>query len=320
MGARVRALATAAWILSGALLAACAAPPRVFVANAGDHTVSVIDHELEREIAVIAVGEFPQGVAVRPAPPLVAVVSSRDRSVQFLDPARLELLGEPVRVGYFPMHAAFTPDGRTLVVANHDARSLSLVDVETRRLVGGEIPVEGRPQRLALSPDGRFAYAVLQDEDGRLAVVDLPARRLVRRIPVGRFPTDLALSPDGTEAFVASFDDATVTRLAVPSGEVLARYRMDTGLGLLFDPRRRRLYSIATMEGEVVVFDTEREREVARIPVGEDPIYSALTPDGRWLYVVNGSDGNVMKIDAESLAVRLRIAVGREPTDAAVLP
>jgi YVTN family beta-propeller protein len=295
-----------------------AAQLRIFVANSGDDTVSVIDDDLEREVQTIHVGNFPQGLALRQTDPLLAVANSRGNSVTLINPVSLEKVADPIDVGRFPFALKFSADGQQLFCGNYDDRAVSVLDVRTHALVGEPIPIGAPPMRLALSPDGAFLYALRYQQEGGVVVADTRTHAVLKTIPLDPFPTDLVLQPDGKRLFVASFNAATVTIVDVARLEPVDTLDVRTGDGLLIHPRKPLLYSMVTFDDEVSVFDYTQKKELAAIAVGQKPIYSAMSPDGRLMYVVNGSDNNVMKIDTDTNTVKLRIAVGIEPTDAVV--
>ena len=74
---------------------------------------------------------------------------------------------------------------------------------------------------------------------------------------------------------------------------------------------------------QLAVFDTGLDREVARIPLGGDPLSVLLTPDERFVYVANngadtdGAQNKLMAIDTSTHEV-LVTRVGREPLDLAM--
>lgn len=74
---------------------------------------------------------------------------------------------------------------------------------------------------------------------------------------------------------------------------------------------------------QLAVYDTGLDREVARIPLGGDPLSVLLTPDERYVYVANngadtdGSENKLMAIDTATHEVQV-IRVGREPLDLAM--
>ena len=69
--------AALALLLLALLVPAPASAMRLFVANSGDDTVSVVDTDLDREVQTIPVGKSPSGIVLRADPPLVAVANSR---------------------------------------------------------------------------------------------------------------------------------------------------------------------------------------------------------------------------------------------------
>lgn len=310
-------------LASTACLALLGAAPtqatlRIFVVNATDNTVSVIDGDLDREIKTVPVEMFPQGLAIRSADPLLAVANSRAHSVTLIDPVTLEQVGDPVRVGLFPLDMKFSPDGKTLWVTCYDDQNVVAVDVATRQLVGDPIPLGAPPRRVKISADGRFVYAIKYDKAGGIVVANAQTHKVVKIIPVNPFPTDMVITPDGKRMFAASFNLDTVSVIDLDLLEIIDTFKMSVGNGLLIHPTKPLLYSMVTFDDEVVVFDYAAKKEVKNIPVGQYPIYSAMSPDGRFVYAVNSTDSNVMKIDTETNEVLLKIAVGLEPTDAVV--
>lgn len=291
-----------------------AAALRLFVANSGDDTVSVVDGALDREVATIAVGRMPQGLALRAAPPLLAVANSGDASVTFVDPEGLGTLGEAVRVGRFPLDLEFSADGRTLWCTSYDDRTVTPVDVAART-AGTPIAVPGVPKRLQRSPDGRRLFVLLYEEAGTVAVLDLAAAHLETTVSVGSYPTDFVLTPDGRRLLVASFSDDRLTAIDAATLAVEETRPFRVGNGLLVHPARPLLYSILTFDDAVAVYDLAARREVAEVAVGQEPVYSTLSPDGAFVWVVNGTDGNVMKVDTATNTVAVRIAVGVEPVE-----
>jgi len=295
-----------------------AAKFRVFTANASDNTVSVIDGDLDREVEVIPVGNFPQGLALRERDPLLAVANSRGNSVTLIDPLRMVRRGPEIPVGRFPIDMKFSADGRSLFCTSYDDQSVVVLDVDAGRPVREPVRVGAPPRRIKLSDDGAFAYVLLYQPDGALVVLDTRTWALVGAVTVGAFPTDMVMHPDGKRLMVASFNSDTAAVVDIESLRVVQRFELRVGNGLLIHPRQPLLYSMVTFDNEVAVLDYERQKEVAAIPVGQHPGYSAMTPDGRFVFAVNGTDGNVMKIDTETNRVLVRIAVGVEPTDAVV--
>jgi len=316
----LRALSTLAIVCATALLPTPAqAKLRIFVSNSGDGTVSVIDGTLDREEAVIPVGSFPQGIAIRPRPyPLVAVANSHSNSITLIEPTELHKFGDDIPLPGYPIDLAFSADGLLLFCTSENTRSVVVLDVDERRPVGDPMPFGGPPRRPVLSNDGHTLYVLKYDEEGAVVAIDAHTRQVVRTIPVGPFPTDLALQPDGRRLFAASFNANKITVIDTETLEAVDSFEANVGNGLLVHPFQPRLYSIATMDDAVQVIDYAKKVEVATVPVGEKPTFSALSPNGAILYVVNSTGRNLMKLDTDTNAVQLRIAIGVEPAAAVV--
>jgi YVTN family beta-propeller protein len=295
---------------------ALGAGDRIFVANSGDHSISVIDTETDREVKVLPTGLGPGDLALRSREPLLAVANGEDSTVTLIDPVALEVVEPEVQVGPGPVAVEFNEQGTVLFSAHYHGKLLQATDVATLRPRGEPLVLPGIPKRLLLSPHGERLFVLLFDEAGAVAIVDPGTLRIEKIVPVDRFPRDFALTPDGKRLLVASFDTDRISVIELSTLEAKDTLRVDTGDGLVLHPVRSLLYSMVSFDNEVAVFDYGASRQVATIPVGSAPTYSTISPGGRFLYVVCNEAAQVMKIDTENNQVLLRIAVGSQPADA----
>ena len=67
-------------------------PPRVFVSNQKDGSVSVLEGNPAQQTKVIPVGVTLGGLAARAAPALLAVADAGGRRIAFIDPATAEIV------------------------------------------------------------------------------------------------------------------------------------------------------------------------------------------------------------------------------------
>ncbi len=79
-------------------------------------------------------------------------------------------------------------------------------------------------------------------------------------------------------------------------------------------------FAVYREEDVVGVIDSGTRRELARIPVGDNPIQMAVDPSGASLFVSNLVSDEIVVIETATFAVRERIAVRGEPLDLAVTP
>ena len=68
------------------------------------------------------------------------------------------------------------------------------------------------------------------------------------------------------------------------------------------------------------MIDTDTERVVATVRVGDGPQDVSWAPDGRFAYVANVDDDTVSVVDAATMTVTATVVTGDAPTSVAVLP
>jgi DNA-binding beta-propeller fold protein YncE len=164
-----------------------------------------------------------------------------------------------------------------------------------------DVSVGGKPFGVAISPDGKYSFVstgndvvVLSNRGGSLA----PAP--VATIPAHGANKGEAITTDGRYLLVASGSGAYV--ISVPEAEAGEGSAV---LGTLTSPHgaeaaevtisRGNGFAFVTLQGsaEVAVFNLKKSLThglgqsgfVGSVPVGQDPVGIAQSPDGKWLYV-----------------------------------
>jgi YVTN family beta-propeller protein len=162
---------------------------RGYTANVGPGTVSVLDVEARKSIAVIPVAKEIQRISISnddryvftsdQTKPQLAVIDTATHKVKVWVP----LPGE----GY---GTAPTRDGRWLLVAVRKGKQVAVVDLSTMK-VARTIAVPPEPQEVLVRPDGRAAY-VSCDASHQVAEIDLATWRVARLINTGKLADGLA--------------------------------------------------------------------------------------------------------------------------------
>ncbi|MDO8769190.1 MAG: cytochrome D1 domain-containing protein [Burkholderiaceae bacterium] len=278
-----------AW--SGATLAA----DKVYVANEGADTVSVLDAASFKTLSNVRVGKMPHNVQVSPDGKLVWVTNN----------------GEPDQAGDVPAH-------KGMGKGDHDAMgkpgAVWAIDTRSDEVVA-KVPVGMHPAHVVVSPDGRFAY-VTNGGDNTVSVIDTSAQRLVATIPVGQFPHGLRFSPDGKQVYVANLKGGTVSVIDTVSQKEVAQ--VPTGKGpaqVGFTPDGRLAFVSLSEENAVAVIDPATRKVIRKVPVGSVPIQLYATPDSRTLLVANQGtrkkpSRTVSMIDLESFKVAKTVVTG----------
>jgi YVTN family beta-propeller protein len=264
---------------------------RVYVANFGGSTVSVIDTATNTVIATITVGSGPGGVAVTPDGSRLYITNSGNETVSVIDTTTNTVIGSPIRVGPIPAGVAVTPGLRRVgdkdrrdeqedkamaskvFVANNFVNTVSVIDTATNTVIA-TITVGSGPGGVAVTPDLR------RDGDGD--------RRDERE--------DKARA---SKVYVANHNDNTVSVIDAATNTVIGS-PITVGndpYGVAVTPNGRRVYVTNRSSNTVSVIDTATNTVIGSpIPVGNFPIGVAVTPDGRKVFVANFRDNTVSVI------------------------
>lgn len=258
---------TAVWMgllaWSGATLAA----DKVYVANEGADTVSVIDTTSFKTLASVRAGKMPHNVQVSPDGKFAWVTNN----------------GEPGPTIDAAVHKGMAP-GAHATMAQPGA--VWVIDTGTDTVVA-QVPVGMHPAHVVVSPDGRLAY-VTNGGDNTVSVIDTSARSLVTTIPVGQFPHGLRIRPDGKEVYVANLKGGTVSVIDTASKKEVAQVPAGKGPAQTgFTPDGRLAFVSLSQENAVAVIDPATRKVVRKIGVGAVPIQLYATPDSRTLLVAN---------------------------------
>jgi YVTN family beta-propeller protein len=157
------------------------------------------------------------------------------------------------------------------------------------------------PLDLALSSDGRWALTANSTSDS-VSLVDLSLGTVAAEGETGRKPFSVAWR--GSAALVTNLLDETVTLFEVVPPKLSRIATFDVG----YQPRGvalsgDRAYVALSGEDAVAVLDLRERKVVGRIPVGVEPWYLALTPDGTRLLAGNTKSQTLSVIDTSSLRV-----------------
>lgn len=269
-----------------------------YVTNEHTNVVSVIDTRTDTVVKTITVGNNPLGVAASPDGTKVYVVNNEDATVSVIDTKSNTVVATIEGLGIGALQVAVTPDGKRLYVSNFGepeavgipGTTVSVIDTETNTVIE---TIEGfgpHPTGVAVTPDGErvlvaneFAFTVSVIDTATNTIIDPP-------IPVGMIPSSVSITPDGKRAYVADL-------LGAPP-------------------------LVPPPDGAVSVIDLETNDVIATIKVGQQPLGTAVTPDGRLVYVVNKLTASVSVIDTSTNTVIHTITegLGRGPSGAAITP
>jgi len=155
---------------------------RIYTANVGPGTVSVLDVASRKTLAVIPICKETQRISVsmddrwaftsdQHSPRLAVIDTATNRVARWV-----ELPG----IGY---GTAPTPDGRYLVVAIINKNLVAAVDLKTWKVIH-TVEVPATPQEVVIRPDGGVAF-VSCDRSRQVAVINLHNWTVEKKIGAG---------------------------------------------------------------------------------------------------------------------------------------
>jgi len=155
---------------------------RGYTANVGPGTVSVLDLDAKKVLAVIPIAKTTQRISISTddrwvftsdqTKPQLAVIDTKSNKVS----RWISMPG----IGY---GSACTPDGRWLVIALSNVNKVAVIDLQTME-VAHTLDVPRAPQETLVRPDGKEAY-VSCDASKQIAVIDTKTWEVKKLIDAG---------------------------------------------------------------------------------------------------------------------------------------
>jgi YVTN family beta-propeller protein len=162
---------------------------RGYTANVGPGSVSALDLEARKTIAVIPVAGHVQRISVTPDGRWVFTSDTEKPRLAVIDTAsnKVDRWITMPATGY---GSAVTPDGKWLLIALPNAPGMGVIDVATMQFVR-TVSLPPAPQEVLIRPDGKMAY-VSCDKSRQVAAVDLSDWKVDKLIDAGKNADGLA--------------------------------------------------------------------------------------------------------------------------------
>jgi DNA-binding beta-propeller fold protein YncE len=162
---------------------------RGYTANVGPGTVSVLDMEARKTLAIIPVSGQVQRISLSVDDSMVFTSDVTKPRLAVIDTAtnKLKTWIPMPGLGY---GSATTADGKWLLIALPLVNQLAVIDL-TEMKVARTIDMPTHPQEVLVSPDQKMAY-VSSDQTGRVAAVSLSDWKVASVIDAGKGADGLA--------------------------------------------------------------------------------------------------------------------------------
>ena len=305
----------------------------IFVENTNSGDISIIDNGTLKVVGTIAVGLSPDDIITAPDGKTLYVSrivrtdagrpTGQGEVVAIDGPTRQILWRAQFRGA--PNHLATSPDGKRIYATIVSTNQVFVVD-PTKHAVVDSIEVGIGPHDIVVAPDGRRLYVGLI-RGNELTIADAQNHQILHQTAFASGVRPLTLTPDARHLFVqlsylhgfVVMDPATgdtIRRVALPFAEGKARpdsmpQTADHGIRVTADGRY--LLANGSMSNLVAIYSLPDLKLVGTVPVGTDPNWIALTPDGTRAYISNRGSDDVSVVDLATRREIARIKVGKYP-------
>lgn len=165
---------------------------RGYTTNVGLGTISVLDIESRKKLAVIPVAGVIQRISLTPDGKLAFTSDQKKPQLAVFDTANNQIKTWIPLPG-FGYGTAPTPDGRWLVVAVRSANKVAVIDLRAMK-VAQVIDVPTAPQEVLVPPDGQIAY-VSCDASHKVVAIRTSDWKVDKMIDAGPGADGLAWAP-----------------------------------------------------------------------------------------------------------------------------
>jgi YVTN family beta-propeller protein len=293
---------------------------RLVVVNKSDSTLSVLERDSGKSLAVIPVGKIPHEVAVTPDSKW-AFTSDYDNkgqppghTVTVVDLIGLKPAGTiELSPNNKPHGIAVSGDGKWLWVTCEGSSTVLKIEVKTRKIVSTIDTGDSPTHLIALDEKNGRAYAT-SIKAGVLVVIDTAKASIVKKVPCGAGAEGIDSTADGKYVLVSNGDAGTLT--VIDSKKLEPVKTLEVGKGpyrvrALPDSKRALVPNIEG--GDMAEVDLAKLEVTRRLELGKDPIGIVASADSKRVWVASSGSDIIHVVDTEAWKTLGTVTAGDEP-------
>ncbi|EEG77976.1 YncE family protein [Dethiobacter alkaliphilus] len=295
---------------------------KLYVPNAGEGTVSVLDSLTRQTTATINVGEsVSHGLGVTPDNSLLFTGDLDGGNIYVVDTAT-DQIKNTISVGERVHGIDMSPDGNYVLVAagRNSGPSLVVINVELQEVVTVIQDDLVGPTHITFSPDGKRAY-VADPEQSAVVVVDMVNLVTETVWQTGAEGAQEArTSPQGDLLYVANYEGNMLTVLDTTDGQVL--YSLPAGEethAVDVSPDGQFVWVAASKTGEIIIFDVENEYSIVDTVTFGRPNHIKFHPAGNEVYITDTSSNSLTVLDSATYEKLAEIPLGQSPHEISIV-
>lgn len=265
---------------------------RIYVANNGGGSVSVIDGTNDVVVATLNVGALPYVLGVNPVTNKIFVSNTFSDKITSIDGATNAI--STVKAGSADSIVIDTKRDRAYLIG-WEGTSLTVLD--SKLAIVGKIKMGGMHLWGMAVDEAAGKLYVTRAGSAELAVVDETSGS-VTNIATGATPCAVAINPATKRIYVVNHEDHTVTMIDGTQGKALATVEVgEKPQALALDAKANRVY-VANVHGDSIsVIDGARNVVIETLRTGHNPYALAVNEGAARLYAVLESEASTSVID-----------------------
>lgn len=251
---------------------------RLVVVNKTDSTLSVLERDSGKSLAVIPVGKIPHEVAVTPDSKWAFTTDYDNKG---------------------------KPPGHTVTVVD-------LVKLKNDGVI--ELSPNSKPHGAAVSADGKWLWVTCEGSSTVLKI-DLATRTIAATIDTKETPTHLiALDEKNGRAFATSISAGSLVVIDTAKATILKKVSCGAGSEGIDSTSDGKYVLVSNGgAGTLTVLDAKTLETVKTLAVGKGPYRVRALPDGKRAIVPNIEGGDMTEVDLVKLEVTRRLTLDKEP-------
>jgi YVTN family beta-propeller protein len=267
---------------------------RIYVANNGGGSVSVIDGTNDAVVATVNVGNLPYVLAVNPVTNKIFVSNTFSNEITLIDGANNATT--KIKAGSADSIVVDTKRDRAYLIG-WEGTSLTVLD--SKPAIVGKIPMGGMHLWGMAVDEAAGKLYVTRAGKAELAIVDETSGS-VTNIATGATPCAVAMNPTTKLIYVVNHEDDAVTVIDATEGKVLATVKVgEKPQGIAIDAKANRIY-VANVHGDTVsVIDGAHNAVIKTLRTGHNPYALAVNETTTRLYAALESDAAASAIDLQ---------------------
>jgi uncharacterized protein len=269
---------------------------KIYVANLGSDTVSVIDGATDTVTATVKVGSIPYILAANPVTNKIYVSRTLGNSMDVIDGATNT--SAPLNPAMHADAIAINPVTNKVYMATYGGEKVTILDGATNAT--SSVAVGLHIWAIALNPETNKLYLAVAGSD-HLAVLD-GATNTVTDIVVGHIPCAVAVDTAVNRIYAVNYADGTVTVVDGATNSVIATVKVGNGPeAIAVNSVTRAVYVANTHSNTVSVISGSDDFVIQTVPAGPGPYAIAIDAKTNRAYVSNLGKNNLTVINGPSV-------------------